>query len=69
MSQLHLKGPFAPDSRLGWIIFGPVGGNPSVLSLPMNFVQAHAIRVDAEQITLEKQHSKFLVFPSGEFSA
>ena len=55
----HCNGPVALDSRLGWILSGPVGGNSSVSSIPMNLMQTHAMRVDTEEMTLEKQLSKF----------
>ena len=55
----HCNGPVALDSRLGWIHSGPVSGNSSVSSIPMNLVQTHAMRVDTEEMTLEKQLSKF----------
>ena len=55
----HLNGPVVLDSRLGWILSGPVGGNPSASSIPMNLAQIHTIRVDTEEMTLEKQLSRF----------
>ena len=55
----HRNGPVALDSRLGWILSGPVGGNSSVSSIPMNLVQTHAMQVDTKEMTLEKQLSKF----------
>ena len=55
----HCNGPVVLDSRLGWILSGPIGGNSSVSSIPMNLVQTHAMRVDTEEMTLEKQLSKF----------
>ena len=55
----HCNRPVGLDSRLGWILSMPVGGNSSVSSIPMNLVQTHAMQVDTKEMTLEKQLSKF----------
>ena len=55
----HLNEPVELDSRFGWILSGPVGRNPSVSSVPMNLVQTHAMQLDTEEMTLEKQLSRF----------
>ena len=53
------SGPVALNTRLGWVLSGPVDRPSSSLSIAVNYVSTHTLRTDTEYVNLDDQLSNF----------
>ena len=52
--------PVALNTKLGWVLSGPVYQQGAASSLTVNYVSAHTLRTDIQHVNLDDQLSKFL---------
>ena len=51
--------PAALNTRLGWVLSGPLYQQSAAPSLTVNYVSAHTLRTDTQYVNLDDQLSKF----------
>ena len=53
------SGPVALNTRLGWVLSGPVDRPSSSPSIAVNYVSTHTLRTDTQYVNLDDQLSNF----------
>lgn len=54
------SGPTAPQTKVGWLLSGPVQGGSALNSTQVNFTNTHALRVDTDQFMDEGSENRAL---------